>query len=72
MCSSDLVVWSRGVGPKGPSMSFRVVPFFSYQRYHPRHLKWQLLEGLVGYEREGARHRTRLLYVWTKLRGGEA
>ncbi|MDF1563105.1 MAG: hypothetical protein P1V51_08680 [Deltaproteobacteria bacterium] len=65
------IAWSSGVGPKGPSYSFRIVPLFSYQRYHPDHLKWQVLEGLAGYEREGERRRYRAFYVWTRPTGGE-
>jgi hypothetical protein len=54
-------VWTSGPD----SWSFHFAPLVSVGSDSAEHFRWQVLGGLLGHERRGARHRWRFGYVWT-------
>jgi hypothetical protein len=66
------MMWSYGQSKLGPSWSFHFFPLLDLASYNPNHFLWQVLTGLVGGERQGELHRTRIVWVWTEpKRDGE-
>jgi hypothetical protein len=59
------VLVTRGQGAFAAAWSVHVFPLLELARYHPGHFKWQILLGLLGHERDGARRRFRFVYFWT-------
>jgi hypothetical protein len=57
--------WTSGTTPEGPTWSFHLVPVVDVGSDAPDHLRWQVLGGLLGHERRGARGRWRVGFVWT-------
>jgi hypothetical protein len=58
----------RGRGAHADAWTVHVFPLLEVARYNPAHLKWQVLLGLVGHERQGRMGRWRVAYVWTEPR----
>ncbi len=56
--------WSSGHTDDGPSWSFHLFPLVDLESDAPDHFRWQVLGGLLGRERKGARDRWRVGYAW--------
>jgi hypothetical protein len=59
------VLYTRGKGGYADAWSFYLFPLVEVASYNAQHLKWQLLLGLVGHERQGRLARWRVGYFWT-------
>ncbi len=59
-------MWSRGQTERGESWSYHLFPLVDVESYHPDHLRWQVLTGALGRERQGERERWRLAWIWTQ------
>ena len=57
--------YTRGKGEHAAAWSFHLFPLFDVASYNPDHLRWQVLLGLLGHERQDEQSRWRFLYVWT-------
>lgn len=57
------VSWSNG--KDNQAWSFHVFPFYSSWSYHPEHIKWRVLFGALGYERERDTEQWMLLWLRT-------